>query len=158
MGIRLLMALASVILLVGLAPLPPKKTDKEADSKKALKELEGDWAIDRYELPSRAADIKHVATGIQIKNGTWSQYTDGDETRIVTASYKLKIDTSKKPPTIDMEYSASRKLSRVGIFQLDGDKLIIVYSLGGGTARPSSIKERGTNQYRLTLSRIGKKK
>ena len=124
------------------------------DMKKDKDKLQGTWkavtAQERGESKEDAGDHRLIFSGDEFS------VKKGDETII---KGKFKIDSSKKPKQIDMEFTTASKekfngKTAVGIYDLDGDKLKWCTNEPGGTERPKEFSSEADSKHLLvTLER-----
>jgi uncharacterized protein (TIGR03067 family) len=139
---RLMLGLAACVLLVAA-----EDKDKGA---KAGDPLTGTWKV-----------VKLVADGQerdQAKGSTFV-YKDGKMTRKgprgeQTSTYK--IDTTKKPATIDMTAESGQRagVTSKGIFEVKGDELKICFGFMPDAERPKALaSEAGSGEVLIVLKR-----
>jgi len=115
---------------------PPKKPHK----------IEGSWLAVASSRDGKAVPEEDIAKLQLVVTFTEGKYKvtikDKDKDReIETGTYKL--DETKKPSRLDLTVNKTPKLTRtqVGIFKLDGDKLIVSVAAAGSKFRPDSFEE-----------------
>ena len=123
------------------------------DSKKDKEKLQGTWkavtAQRRGESDPTAEEHRLIFSGDEFS------VKKGEETMI---KGKFKIDTSKKPKEIDMEFIETKKDSlkgktALGIYELDGDTLKWCWNKPGGE-RPKRFSSEAADEHLLvTLKR-----
>src|SRR5439155_26069453 len=144
---RHLLACIAVGLFLGAdAPKDDVKKDKD--------KLQGTWkavtAQERGESKDDAGDHRLIFSGDEFS------VKKGDETII---KGKFKIDSSKKPKQIDMEFTTAdnekfKGKTAVGIYELDGDTLKWCTDEPGGTERPKEFSsETDSKRLLVTLER-----
>ena len=134
---RLLPILVVGVLAAGLAPAAQDR----ADENKGPKAFEGTWVAVFAQLNGKQAPkeaLKDVTMTFAGEKFTLKEPRIG---RVVEGTFR--IDPSKSP----REYSATavvggRKLTTVGIYELDGDTLKICYTPEGGN-RPAGFSTKG---------------
>jgi uncharacterized protein (TIGR03067 family) len=101
-----------VCLLVG--------ADTSDDAKKDMKLLEGEWSMVSGEREGQAIPEEVVKTAKRVVKDGETTTTFND---MVVMKAKFKIDTSKKPKTIDYEITdgPAKGMSMIGIYELKGD-------------------------------------
>ena len=143
---RHLLACTVVGLLLGAdAPKDDGKKDKE--------KLQGTWkavtAQQRGQSQDDAEEHRLIFSGDEFS------VKKGEETVV---KGKFKIDTSKKPKEIDMEFIEAKRESvkgktALGIYELDGDTLKWCWNKPGGE-RPKKFSSEATDEHLLvTLKR-----
>jgi uncharacterized protein (TIGR03067 family) len=110
-----LMVLLVILPLAGAAAPAPK----DDDAKEELKKFEGTWKLVAANLGGMEATPEHVENTSLVVSGHEFTMTIGTEVH----KGKFTIDPSKKPKTIDVEFTeGSLKDSKVqGIYEIKGD-------------------------------------
>ena len=154
---RLLPALAGVIALslAGFAPVPTGKPKKPAFD---LAALEGSWTVVRCEV-GRLGERTVGNEVVHIDKGKWvavAVFRDGSSVK--TVAYALTLDATRSPAVLDMTFTQKEEngnvtsYGRVGVAELKGDRLTVVYTTG--KTRPASIDgPLGAAQERWSLKR-----
>jgi uncharacterized protein (TIGR03067 family) len=109
-------------LLAGLLLALPALVSVSAGGEKGKPTIEGQWSPTGFIGDGKEVKVPDEALAkayAVFKNGEFTTWF-GDK-KIV--SYRYKIDTSKKPATIDM---TSLGKAQLGIFKIEGDKLTLV--------------------------------
>jgi uncharacterized protein (TIGR03067 family) len=119
------LAIVGIVLASDPCPEPP---DPDSDARKIL----GTWDVEKLELHGAKFELPHkVELSLTFAKGKLTIKNAASEK---TGSYKL--DTRKKPKAVDI--TADDKKTVHGIYQLDGDTLLI--ALGQpGEARPKDF-------------------
>jgi uncharacterized protein (TIGR03067 family) len=143
-----LLLAAFALLPAGFAPAPrPKEKPAPPGG------LDGVWVVEKYEYGAAKGERKSLYSKIEIKDGKWMQIRDSNPKNLGALTYFLSLDTSKSPPWLDMRSSEKAKVSRMGVYRLEGDTLIVTYSLSS-KPRPEAVDaEIGVSQYRWTMKR-----
>ena len=143
------MRLATAVLVLAAVGLiaadEPKKDDTEA--------FKGKWATVSIKVAGQDApadEIKKLKLTFDAKT-----YTNivGDQT-VEEGDYA--IDSSKTPKTIDFDIKKGpdQGKKQLGIYKVEGDKLIMVVALPGSTERPKSWKPAASeNMIEATFER-----
>jgi uncharacterized protein (TIGR03067 family) len=136
---KALKSITAVAVLVALslgvvaAPGKEKKEDKD-DAKK----MDGDWIVTAWEqggAPLGAGGLDGC---------TWT--VKGDKYTFVMGGNveegTFKLDTGKKPPTIDLDITAGncRGNKQEGIYKIEGDTITFCFNRPGATGRPTEFK------------------
>jgi RNA polymerase sigma factor (sigma-70 family) len=129
----------------------PDEKDKVAQ--KELKKLAGTWEVLSVESngrKDRKDDIKGLAYVFEA-NGKWKLKKDED----IRAEGTFKIDTTKKPATIDYKIVSSIDKGSIGktslgIFKLDGDKLTVCRTWPDNDDRPTEFTAGADSKCILT--------
>lgn len=140
----LLFALLFIPLGLALADDDAKKDDKKTDDP-----IAGTWKCVSYEDQRGKREGEEAPDYVlSFKGGKYSQKNNGTEDE--TGTYKL--DTSKKPATIDLDIKTGNDEGKKqpGIFKMDGDKLKICFAMPGGDKRPEKF-EIGEGQSGLMV-------
>jgi uncharacterized protein (TIGR03067 family) len=167
MRLSLLVLLVAVTASLAFPPVPPPKKAKPPKGDKIdLKVLEGTWTVVKYEIgrPKNAKPLplpERSYDRIEIKAGKWVQkrtLPNGGTAQMVP--FTITLDTTKSPTVLDMEYTralpgggVTSSSKRNGVARLEGDKLIVTYSMAA-RARPASPDgDLAVGEYRWTLTR-----
>jgi uncharacterized protein (TIGR03067 family) len=118
------------------------------DGKKDQEKLQGTWKAVTVEAGGKAQDEAEERR--LIFSGNEFSIKKGEETMI---KGKFKIDPSKKPKEIDMEFIEAKRdnlrgKTALGIYELDGDKLKWCWNKPGGE-RPKEFSSQATDVYLL---------
>lgn len=169
MFFRLLIA---VLALIGLttfshaAPAPKYRPPAVAEQ---LKKLQGVWelsttvnrpqAVGGGAVAQRALVLNRVTrstTRIRIDGDKWSYVRNVNGAERVTTSYKMKLDTSKKPIWLDLVRDGTNTPTMLGILAIEGDTVKFCYSTTTRIPRlmrPTAFLP-GEGHNVLTLKRI----
>lgn len=120
--------------------------------KEVPKALEGKWTITK--MIKRGAEVKLDAnrideTRMTIANG---RLTYGIERGGAPRTFRIKVDTAQKPAHIDLtaEGGDFKGQTMEGIYQLDGDTLILCLPHDRNKDRPDAFEAKGAgNPSRL---------
>ena len=106
-----------------------------AEAAKALAPFQGRWVISAINGKSVAAAGTEIA--LTITGDTYAQIVDGK----VAERGTLKIDTAKKPMTIDLTIKEGDDAGKpqVGLVEVSGDTMTLHLSMPGSTTRPPSL-------------------
>src|SRR5262249_31432880 len=140
MRLRLLAILAVGLLLAA--------DDAKDAAKKDQENMAGEWSLVSAERDGQAAPEDFIKGIKRVVKGDDYTITKGDET---VGKGKFKLDASKKPRHIDFKPSEGAAAGQTleGIYELDGDKLKVCYSQGGGKRPTEFVSKEGSG---LTLS------
>ena len=135
------------------APAAPAKDAK--DTKDDIKSFGGDWSFTSWEmggqtLPKEALDLaKWSVKGDKYKFGMGEMEEEGT----------IKLDTSKKPATIDLAITSGNDSGKdqVGIYKIDGDTITICLARPGLADRPKEFKTNDENGHILVTIKRNKK-
>jgi uncharacterized protein (TIGR03067 family) len=121
-----------VVLLFGasvMAQQPP------ADAAKTLAAFQGRWVISTINGKSVADAGSAIA--LTITGDTYAQIVDG----MVTERGTLKIDTARKPMTIDLTIKEGDDAGKpqVGLVEISGDTMTLHLSMPGSATGPPSM-------------------
>lgn len=124
----------------------------EDRAKKISEMLQGKWSVMSIELNGQTIASDEIKNWkLTITNNTYT-ITIGQSTEEGT----FKIDTSKKPMTVDA-FPTSGDASgqkRIGIFEIDGDKAKVCFSAANLEVRPTKFTaEEGSQQFNWTFKK-----
>jgi uncharacterized protein (TIGR03067 family) len=119
-----------------------------ADNANESRKLDGTWKVVEAEKQGAKLPEKETMTlKVIIKEGKITiKDPDGD------VDARLKVDATKKPAAIDFVHGKDEKMAALGIYEFDGSKLKICWSIDGAQ-RPkefASSKESRTHLFVLT--------
>ena len=135
-------ALLTILLLPATSLLADEASDK------VLKQLEGDWKIEKLVFGGEEAPAEVTAKTTLMFKG--DEITPSDKPKDVA---KIKLDSSKKPGHLDL---TDKSKTMPGIYELTGDDLKICFTDGGGE-RPMEFKsEKDSKHVLIVLKRIKK--
>jgi uncharacterized protein (TIGR03067 family) len=112
--------------------------------------MQGNWKIVRCEFSGRNQD---QALGVEdtISDGRWLRPNRR------TAEYRLKLDSTKDPKSVDLSADRLGDQTLKGIYSLEGDRLTICYSYDPQGPRPTEFKTtEATAAYLYVLVRVKK--
>ena len=148
------LALCALAALAGRADDPEPPDDKKAE----LKKLKGTWAITRVVMEGKEwkqrSDTTYAFDGNKLV-ATTTAFAEGKGKFESTESFKVKIDTKKKPHTIDL-VPDGKYPGLMGIYKIEKGELYIAkgWREGIGKAakvvRPKDFKGDGVGVYVLT--------
>jgi uncharacterized protein (TIGR03067 family) len=106
-----------------------------ADAAKTLAAFQGRWVLSAINGKSLAGAGSEVA--LTITGDTYAQVVDGT----VTERGTLKIDTTRKPMTIDLAIKEGDDAGKpqVGLIEVSGDTLTMHLNMPGSETRPTSM-------------------
>ena len=123
------------------------------DDKSDLKKLQGDWEVVTWEQLGRPVNI----TAKWSFNG--EKYTLDQGSNLEEGT--IKIDQSKKLPTIDLAISGGncKGKDQPGIYKIEGDTITFCFAWPGMTDRPTEFMTNAENRWILiTMKRMKKDK
>lgn len=121
-------------------------------AKKDLDAMQGDWQAVAVEVDGNKLPDEEVKSARLTFKGDKVITTDkGARTHEAT----VKLDPTKKPKTIDIlpATGADAGKTQLGIYSIEGDKLIICGGKGSEGARPTELKS-GQDVVYIVLQRI----
>ena len=103
------------------------------DDRSDREKMQGNWKIVRCEFSGRNQD---QALGVEdtISDGRWLRPNRR------TAEYRLKLDSTKDPKSVDLSADRLGDQTLKGIYSLEGDRLTICYSYDPQGPRPTEFK------------------
>lgn len=113
--------------------------------KKELAKLQGTWSLVAMEVDGKpVAAEKLTSATLEIRG---HKYALTSRTKL--HEVEIKLDASKSPGEIDMQFLDGPNKDRIGrgIYQLDGDKLKICRSLDPQDERPKTFNTAGQVNY-----------
>jgi uncharacterized protein (TIGR03067 family) len=139
------------IALFAILLVPTARLMADEASDKVLKQLEGEWKIEKMVFGGMDAPADVAAkTTLKFKG---DELTPSDNPKDVA---KLKLDPSKKPAHLDLSPMNKSDKSMLGIYELSGDDLKICFA-EGGEARPTEFASaKDSKQVLIVLKRIKK--
>jgi len=131
--------LALALLAIHLSPAP------EDESAKDLTKLEGTWKMTAMEVDGKDVPSEKLDSATLTIRGSKYSVQSGKAKHEV----EIKLDATKTPREIDMQFLDGPNKDRVGrgIYQIDGDKLKICRALDPQDERPKSFKTAGQVNY-----------
>jgi uncharacterized protein (TIGR03067 family) len=121
-----------------------------ADGQSDREKMQGNWKIVRCEFSGRNQD---QAVGVEdtISDARWLRPNRR------TAEYRLKLDSTKDPKSVDLSADRLGDQTLKGIYSLEGDRLTICYSYDPQGPRPTEFKTtEATAAYLYVLVRAKK--
>ncbi len=166
-GFLIIFLIAAVALA---APVPKYKPPKETEAAQLLKTLQGTWDMQTMsasllnnlklqQLQGRAVILANSTQRIRIDGDQWSYVRNVNGTEQVATTYKMKLDTSKKPVWLDLVRENSDTPYLQGIITIEGDTVKFCYittaSVRQGATRPDSfeITDPNSRHVLMTLTR-----
>jgi uncharacterized protein (TIGR03067 family) len=113
------------------------QTPGEEQAKKDLQKMQGTWTIAAMEVDGiNVPPAKLMGSTLVIKGDRYEVQVKDTKTGCT-----LKLDASKKPCEIDMVFAQPGGADKVhkGIYQFDGDKLVICRGLNANQERPGQF-------------------
>jgi uncharacterized protein (TIGR03067 family) len=146
---RIVSVFAALAFAAALSAAPAKD---EKDGKDDIKKFAGDWTITGWKQAGNALDKEDLATAKwTVKDGKYKFELDGN-----AEEGTLKIDPSKKTPTVDLEISEGNDKGKTqpGIYKIDGDTITFCLGLPGAKDRPTDFSSTEDNgQILVTMKR-----
>jgi uncharacterized protein (TIGR03067 family) len=140
-----LILLAAIALIAGDRP-------KDSEGKSDAENLQGTWKLVSLEADGAKAPEEQIFGMRLIISGERFVVADNHTTTHGT----LKVDTSKKPKTIDLTFTDGPEAGKtsLGIYTVEGDKTTLCLSLAGKD-RPKTFKTKsGTDLVLEVLKRV----
>ncbi|MBI1831675.1 MAG: TIGR03067 domain-containing protein [Planctomycetes bacterium] len=119
------------------------KIDAEKDAKNPdLDRLQGKWRVERVSTPAVFGEgQKDVRLEYEFSGTTYKVFRNG----VLSYIADFKLGTAKEMKTIDEKgaapWSSTIGTTRLGIYSLDGDNLVLAYTLADPALRPTDMKE-----------------
>jgi uncharacterized protein (TIGR03067 family) len=138
--------LVTGFLLSGEAPTPDAV-------KQELKKLQGTWVIvDNTTEGKQTPELLRESKRYTIKGDHYSVSFKGAERPLL--EFRLRVDPTKKPKTIDMIGLKTGQVLLTGLYELEGDTWKICLPVGNA-ARPKAIKsEPGSKSGIIVYKRV----
>jgi uncharacterized protein (TIGR03067 family) len=156
---RVVTALLAVCVLTAFAPAPFPKPPRRGGEEINLQGFQGTWRSVKLEGIEQNGGKREIPWGIaavRVQNDLWTFLNKGETEN---AKYRLVIDGTRKPPTIDF-YSEGRggreqggKPYMVGVMKRQGDIVQILYFSTGPENRARSFDNPPVGWWLLTLER-----
>jgi uncharacterized protein (TIGR03067 family) len=136
------------IALFAILLVPATRLSADEASDKVLKQLEGEWKIEKMVFGGMDAPPDVTAkTTLKFKG---DELTPSDNPKDIA---KLKLDPSKKPAHLDLTEKGGKSMP--GIYELSGDDLKICFA--EGDARPTEfVSPKDSKQVLIVLKRLKK--
>jgi RNA polymerase sigma factor (sigma-70 family) len=158
-GLRWAAALALAVVVTGVAAVVvPKALAAADDAAKAkaqaeLKKLQGMWVI----VSGEKAGVKKEGSGeefLKFDGETFSIWHDGK----VEESGTIKLDPSKDPMEIDLQFQEGRKAGKTGpgIYAWDGENLKLCMGDPDGGTRPTDFTTKPEERILIIFKRQDK--
>lgn len=120
------------IALVAVLLIPAARLAAEEAGDKALKEIEGDWKVEKMTAGGQELPADAVAkTTFTIKDGAISSSDNPAD------KAKLTVDPSKKPAHVDLTDKSNKMVP--GIYEVSGDTLKLCFADNAGATRPTEF-------------------
>ena len=139
------------VMAVGLLMAADETKD---DNKKEIEHLEGIWRYVSLEIEgNKAPQESYKGAKLVIKGDKFTAY-EGDEVLHGT----FKVDTSKKPKTIDVTFSDGPDKGKImrGIYELDNDTYKVCIAMPGKD-RPTKFETKKDSGHVLEVLKREKK-
>jgi uncharacterized protein (TIGR03067 family) len=157
---RVLTGLLTVCFLTAFAPAPfPRSPRRGGGEEINLQSFQGTWRAVKLEGIEQNGGKREIPWGIaavRVQDDLWTFLNKGDTEN---AKYRLDIDGTKKPSTIDFysdgtpRRNQGGKPSMVGIMRRQGDTVHILYYSTGAEKRPQNFDNPPVGWWLLTLER-----
>ena len=138
---------------LGFAPVPIYRENYRTPEA-VLKQLQGTWAMPRYDQNGRTMISVGEAYTVKIEKERWTFYRSQNGGPLSpSSSYTLKLDPKAAPAEIDFGSTPTYRL--LGVYELKGDRLKITFRINSGVNidRVKSLTNPGPNDYLLELER-----
>jgi uncharacterized protein (TIGR03067 family) len=141
---------ALVVGLLAVASLT-RAADEKADAEKELKKFEGTWVTVSAETNGKEAAKDELKGLTMTFQGPRFVLKMADTDRVIEGTFK--VDPSKTPREYDATATvAGKKLTTVGIYEFDGDKLKVCYTPEGGKRPREFSSKGGTDEHPVFLT------
>jgi uncharacterized protein (TIGR03067 family) len=133
-----------LVLVVGLLVGAGKKDEV----KKELKKFQGEWVPVSAEVNGTAAPYEGLKVVKVTVKGDKVTIKDGDQ----TAQGTITLDPTRKPRRIDTtaKHLKGKEMKTTGIYEFDGGKLKVCYTLAGGQ-RPREFSTKGGTEEKPVI-------
>jgi uncharacterized protein (TIGR03067 family) len=169
MRIRLI-ALAVVALtgMTAFAPAPFVRPDRKKDSNDTLDALQGTWSMTDKHRVGPAGQVQKYSTSqkVRVEKDTW-RFASAFEGRVKapkgggglgggpaggfggrTAAYKIVLDRQRRPMEFRLKRTTTTQADyMVGIIQVRGDTVRMVYRLGTGRGLGGIVEEQTPRDF-----------
>jgi len=132
--------------------LVPAARADDADVKKGLEKLQGTWKVESITVGGNKAPKEAAEKITLVVAGDKITVKDGEKNEEAT----IKIDPTKKPPTIDFTPVKDVKNTALGLYELDGDNLKLCW-IKDGKARPTAVESKEGSEVVLFVLKREKK-
>jgi uncharacterized protein (TIGR03067 family) len=116
-----------------------------AEEDKDLAKLEGEWTLVSSERDGKKAPDDDLKGTVRTVKGDTYTITKDDKT---ISQGKLKVDTSKKPATMDIIRENAKPM--LGIYEIDGDTQKVCFA-APGKDRPTEFAAKAGSGYTLSV-------
>ena len=146
-----LLALTTVFVIAAplflLRALARPGGEKDSSKEKEAKMLDGRWEMVNVESEGNELGGGFRGFMAVIKGETFDVVSE-DGQRV--SSGTIKLDPDKKPPSIDLTYTAgaSKGMTRLGVYWLQGDTLRVAFA-DAGAARPHAVESKPGSKVTL---------
>jgi uncharacterized protein (TIGR03067 family) len=132
-------ALIAALAAIYFMPVPDDAADKDQAK------LEGTWKLVAMEVDGKDVPAEKLTSATLTIKGNKYSVLSGKKLHEV----ELKLDASKTPKEIDMQFLDGPNKDRVGrgIYRIDGDKFKICRALDPQDERPKDFKTKGQVNY-----------
>ncbi len=139
----------AMLATVGLSA--PKPKDEMAD----LKKFEGDWRFTGWEQNGNSLPKEFLDETNWMVKGDKYKFASGEQSEEGT----IKLDSSKKVAEIDLDITEGpdKGKKQIGIYKIDGDKIIMSLGRPGQKERPTEFTATAENNNILITIKKGKR-
>jgi uncharacterized protein (TIGR03067 family) len=144
---RVMSRILGICAFACLIGLSGRSAGDDVKDKKPEALLEGDWSVVSEEKGGDKQLLNAEDSAKLVLSFKGNKYTfKGDKASEEEGTFK--VDTSKKPYTIDLDITSgeTKGKKQLGIFEVDATSLTLCVEAAGSTARPGAMKtEDGSN-------------
>lgn len=135
------------LVAAAVAATAADKPDPKAD----LAALKGRWKVTATTFDGKAVPLPAAGRTLEFGEKEFTAF-DGEKT---AGTLAFTLDVTSTPKRIDLERKGNDKKA-AGVYQLDGDKLVICYG-EWGAERPEKVESKaGGKAFLLELERVKK--
>jgi uncharacterized protein (TIGR03067 family) len=130
----------TLIVLMRGPPGAPAREPPLKPAERRGKMLDGKWETVNVEKEGKELGGGFRGFMMVVKGNTFDDVTEEGKR---VGGGAIKLDPGKKPPTVDLSYTAgaSKGTTRLGVYRLQGDTLTIALA-EAGTARPNEVESK----------------